>query len=93
MSERLTDEQLRQIARSFTDQSIEAAAVKEALALRARNAKLEAALMGLVLRIDEIANDPDFRTMQSVFFTHGFRYGGPSWAGPLKDAHDVLAEP
>jgi hypothetical protein len=46
MSERLTDEHLREIARSFTDQSIEAAAVNEALALRARAAKLEAALKG-----------------------------------------------
>ena len=44
MSERLTDQQLREIARSFTDQSIEAAAVNEALTLRARVAKLEAAL-------------------------------------------------
>ena len=38
----MTDEQLRDIARSFTDQSIEAAAVNEALALRARVANLEA---------------------------------------------------
>jgi hypothetical protein len=44
MTERLTDEQLREVARSFTEQSIEAAAVNEALALRARVAKLEAAL-------------------------------------------------
>ena len=44
MSERLTDEQLRAVARFFTEQSIEAAAVNEAIALRARVAKLEAAL-------------------------------------------------
>ena len=44
MSERLTDEQLRAVARFFTEESIEAAAVNEAIALRARVAKLEAAL-------------------------------------------------
>jgi hypothetical protein len=42
--ERLTDEQLRAAARSFTEQSIEAAAVNEAIALRARVAKLEVEL-------------------------------------------------
>ena len=45
MSERLTDEQLRAVARSFTEQSIEAAAVNEAIVLRARVAKLEAVLL------------------------------------------------
>ena len=44
MSERLTDEQLRGVALSFTERSIEAAAVNEAIDLRARVAKLEAAL-------------------------------------------------
>ena len=44
MSERLTDEQLRAVVRSFTEQSILAAAVNEAIALRARVARLEAAL-------------------------------------------------
>ena len=41
MSERLTDEQLRAVAQQFTDHSIEAAAVNEAIALRARVAQLE----------------------------------------------------
>jgi hypothetical protein len=42
MSERLTDELLREIARFFTEQSVEAAAVNEALALRTRVRELEA---------------------------------------------------
>ena len=37
---RLTDEQLRETARSFTDRSIEAAAINEALALRAQAKEL-----------------------------------------------------
>ena len=52
MSERLTDEQLRAVARSFTEQSIEAAAVNEAIDLRARVAKLEAALEPFVQNVN-----------------------------------------
>jgi hypothetical protein len=61
-------------------------------ALRAENERLREALKALVQRIGEIANDPDFKTMQTVYCTHGFRYGGPSWAEPLKAAQAVLSE-
>ena len=47
MIERLTDQQLRAVALSFTERSIEAAAVNEAIVLRARVAKLEAALKAI----------------------------------------------
>ena len=60
-------------------------------ALRAENERLREALTALVRRLDEIADDPDFKTMQTVFHTHGFKYGGPSWAEPLKAAHEALS--
>ena len=95
MSERLTDEQLRgyQSGHWVTPNYDEIDSMAgELLALRAHVAKLEAALGGLVQRIDEIGNDPDFKTMQTVFYTHGFKYGGPSWAEALEEARAALKD-
>lgn len=61
MSERLTDEQLRAVARSFTEQSIEAAAVNEALALRARVAQLEGDYETLACDCEQIRQASDDR--------------------------------
>ena len=54
MTERLTDEQLRAVARSFTEQSIEAAvpSIEAILALRARVAQLEDALEPFARKVD-----------------------------------------
>ena len=60
--------------------------------LRARVAKLEAALTALVHRLDEIAIHPDFRAMHTLAFTHGLTYGGPNWVGPLEIARAALKD-
>ena len=88
--ERLTDEQLRAVARCFTEQSVEAAAVNEAIALRARVAKLEAALSGLVCRLDQIHDDPAYKSVWTVHQLHVGPYQGPTYVDALAVARAAL---
>ena len=57
----LSDEELREVARSFTEQSIEAAAVNDNsfIALRARVARLEAALISMTKGANWKSGDKD----------------------------------
>ena len=59
---------------------------------RARVAKLEAALKGLVERLDEINAHPEFKSVWTLHYVHGGRYGGPSWVEPLEAARIALEE-
>ena len=61
-------------------------------ALRARVAKLEAALGGLVERLDEINAHPEFKSVWTLHHVHGGRYSGPNWVEPLEAARAVLSE-
>jgi|HubBroStandDraft_6_1064221.scaffolds.fasta_scaffold7376516_1 hypothetical protein len=54
--------------------------------------RVRTALQGLVDRLDEIAADPDFKTMATLYYTHLGDYRGPTWVDALKEAKSALRE-
>ena len=61
-------------------------------ALRARVAKLEAALSGIVHRLDEIHEDPAFRSVWTVHQIHVGPYQGPTYVDALAAARAALKD-
>jgi len=61
-------------------------------ALRVRVEKLEAALTGLVDRLDEISRDIEFNSVFTLHHIHGGTYSGPTWVDPLKVARAALKD-
>ena len=58
--------------------------------VEAETARLRAALEGLVNRLDEIAADPDFRSVWTLHYVHGGDYRGPTWVEALARARAAL---
>jgi hypothetical protein len=54
--------------------------------------RVREALQRLVDRLDQIADDPDFKTMATLYYTHLGDCRGPNWADALKEARAALAE-
>ena len=60
--------------------------------LRARVAKLETALSGLVYRLDEIHEDPAFKSVWTVHQLHVGPYRGPTYVDALAAARAALKD-
>jgi hypothetical protein len=56
----------------------------------ARMHKLEAALKGLVDRLDEIQDAPAYKSVWTSYMVHGGRYDGPTYVEALDRAREAL---
>jgi hypothetical protein len=66
--------------------------LEDNLALLARVAKLEAALSGLVYRLDEIHEDLAYKAVWTSYMLHGGRYQGPTYVDALAEARAALKD-
>jgi hypothetical protein len=53
--------------------------------------QLRRALRGLVDKLDEIAADPEFKTVWALSHSHGLSYHGPTWVEALAAARAALS--
>jgi hypothetical protein len=54
--------------------------------------RLRRALSRLVDKLDEIAADPEFKTVWALSHSHGLVYHGPTWVEALAAARAALAD-
>jgi hypothetical protein len=62
----------------------------EIAAVIGRMRELNEALEGLVNRLDEIAADPEFKSVWTLHHVHGGDYRGPTWVDALAKARAAL---
>jgi hypothetical protein len=72
-------------------ETMRAERLDECEGLRAQNAELVAALEGLVNRLDEIHDDPAYRSVWTISQMHIGPYRGPTYVDALDNARAALA--
>jgi hypothetical protein len=91
MSDKLSPADAKWVAKARED-FIQRVDGKEIAALRARAAKLEAALAGLVNRLDEIHEDPAYKSVWTLHQIHVGPYRGPTYVDAMAAARAALKD-